>query len=84
MAKTASRPLPADDLRKKLDALAIQLVDKAMNDDKATVRTLSDALKVAGGYYQLSRSGNDGAPEESAWDQYGKSFIKDAANAAPN
>lgn len=76
MAKSAASRSRPDPLKASLDALAKQLVEKATQDPDATVRTLSDALKVAGGYYHQSRGGKvveDEAPE-SAWADYTKSF----------
>ena len=85
MAKTAAlRPLPADKLRHSLDTLADRVVQKALNDPEATVRTLSDALKIAGGYYQMSRGGDTGEVVPDAWAGYGKSFIKEARSGAQN
>lgn len=73
MAKTAVR----DPLKAELDKLAEKLVKKAMDDGEATVRTLSDALKVAGAYWGLSRkpSGKDDGPPADAWGDYQKSFM---------
>lgn len=75
MAKSAASRSRPDPLKASLDELAKKLVEKAMTDEDATVRTLSDALKVAGGYYHQSR-GNVAETEapESAWADYTKSF----------
>lgn len=75
MAKSAASRSRPDPLKASLDALAKQLVEKATQDPDATVRTLSDALKVAGGYYHQTRGGKveEEAPE-SAWADYTSAF----------
>ena len=83
MAKTAASRSRPDPLRSSLDELAKKLVDKAMNDEEATVRTLSDALKVAGGYYHQSRGGKpvEDEPADNAWADYTKSFTTGKAES---
>lgn len=76
MAKTGRLQAQSDPLRNDLDKLAAKLVKKAMDDPEATVRTLSDALKVAGAFYHMSRkpTGKDEAPAD-AWSDYTQSFM---------
>lgn len=59
-----------------MDKLVAKLIKKAMDDPEPTVRSLSDALKVAGAYYHMSRkpSGKDDAPAD-AWSDYTQSFM---------
>lgn len=80
MAKSVAPRLRPDPLRASLDGLMKKLVEKAMDDPEATVRTLSDALKVAGGYYHLSRGGkvDETDAPDSAWADYTKSFTNKA------
>jgi hypothetical protein len=84
MAKPRPRALDGDPLKASLDQLAEKLVKKAMDDGEATVRTLSDALKVAGAYWNLSRKddGKDAPPD--AWAAYQSAFMKGEPDAPPN
>ena len=77
---------PRDPLKSNLDKLAMKLVDKALNDPDGTVRTLSDALKVAGAFYYVSRkpTGDQKASPNDAWAGYTSSFMEAAVDGKAN
>ncbi len=75
-----------DPLKNNLDKLATKLVEKALNDPEATVRTLSDALKVAGAFYHMSRkpTGDEASAPNDAWVGYTNSFMGAAGDGKAN
>lgn len=71
----AETPPRRDKLKTLLDKLAIKAVTNVLEDAEATPRGMADVLKVASGYYALSRKpGSEPAPP-SAWDAYQKAFL---------
>jgi hypothetical protein len=72
MARSAvPRPVPpSDKLKGLLDDLAEKAVQAVLSDAEATPRAMSDVLKVASGYWAVSRKGEDGEKEPSAWSKY--------------
>jgi hypothetical protein len=61
---------PRDALRSKLDRLAEKIADEALGNADMSLRDKVNALKVAGGYWGLSRKGEEPPKEPDAWDDY--------------
>ena len=71
--KPAAHPgVPKDKLRILLDKLAERAVSAVLDDSEATPRAMSDVLKVAGGYWAVSRKNEDTDEPPSAWEHYGE------------
>jgi len=67
--------MPNDDLRAKLDRLAEKIVDGVMEDQEATRREMTEALKTASQWWSSSRKGEPATDEPgSAWKQYQKNM----------
>ena len=88
MARVAAkRPHAGNDkLRNLLDDLAEKAVMMILADGDATPRAMSDVLKVAGGYWAVSRKGEDPDKAPSAWERYGKAMAvsEKEEHGAPN
>lgn len=69
-APKATRSLPHDSLRKKLDRLAEQIVGDALKDAGLQLSHKIAVLKVAGTFWAASRKGEDPGRGDSAWDGY--------------
>jgi hypothetical protein len=67
MAKSGT---PKDELRTLLDKLAVTVVTETLESSDATAREKSDVLKVAGGWWGVSRKNEPGTKPPSAWDKY--------------